>query len=320
VDRRAFLVAAASLPFAASRSRAGALGGTPVALVTADLQSSVIVVELASGRVLRRLRTMAGPRSIESVDGTTAVVAHTTSGALSIVDGASLRVRHVVEGFREPRYTAIAPDGRHAYVSDSGRGDVAVVDIVRGIVLDRLDLDGPARHISLSPSGRQLWVSLGSKAELVAQVEVRERRRLRLVRHVRPPFLAHDVGFAPEGGDVWVTSGDRESIAVFDARTRRVRFRIAADAPPQHVTFIRSRAYVASGDDGTLRVLDAANGRVLRKARVPVGSYNVQQGWGIVMTPSLDRGTLCVVARDGQLMHRVDVARSSHDACFVMSR
>lgn len=289
-------------------------------LVTADLQSSVVAVELASGRVLRRLQTIAGPRSIESVDGVTAVVAHTTAGALSIVDGPSLKVRHEVEGFREPRYTAVATDGRHAYVTDSALGDVAVVDILRGVVLDRLELEGPARHISLSPSERQLWVSLGSKAELVAQVEVRERRRLRLVRHVRPPFLAHDVSFAPSGRDVWVTSGDRESIAVFDARTRRVRLRIRADTPPQHVTFIGARAYVASGDDGTLRVHDVGTGRALRTARVPVGSYNVQQGWGVVMTPSLDRGTLCVLARDGRLVHRANVARSSHDACFVMSR
>jgi len=54
--------------------------------------------------------------------------------------------------------------------------------------------------------------------------------------------------------------------------------------------------------------------------RVPVGSYNVQQGFGLVLTPSLKRGTLCVVAPVGNVEHEVRVARSSHDACFVMSR
>ena len=29
----------------------------------------------------------------------------------------------------------------------------------------------------------------------------------------------------------------------------------------------------------------------LRTTRVPVGSYNVQEGWGVVLTPSLSRGT-----------------------------
>jgi hypothetical protein len=96
--------------------------------------------------------------------------------------------------------------------------------------------------------------------------------------------------------------------------------RIAAGAPPQHVTFIGAHAYVASGDDGTLRVHDLADGRLLRTTRVPVGSYNVQEGFGLVLTPSLSHGTLCVVRRSGALARELRAARSSHDACFVMAR
>jgi len=78
-------------------------------------------------------------------------------------------------------------------------------------------------------------------------------------------------------------------------------------------------AYVTSGDDGTLRVQSLRDGRVLRTTKVPVGSYNVQQGFGLVLTPSLDRGTLCILDRSGRLRHRVQVAPSSHDAAFVMA-
>ena len=135
---------------------------------------------------------------------------------------------------------------------------------------------------------------------------------------MRPPYLAHDVGFAPAApsGSPRATAA---TIGVYDARGE-LRFRIGADAPPQHVTFLGGRAYVASGDDGTLRVHDAASGRLLRTTRVPVGSYNVQQGLGLVLTPSLERGTLCVVRRSGALEHELRVARSSHDACLVTAR
>jgi hypothetical protein len=61
------------------------------------------------------------------------------------------------------------------------------------------------------------------------------------------------------------------------------------------------------------------DGHVLRTTAVPVGSYNVQEAWGWIITPSLERGTLCVLDPRGRLRHRVQVARSSHDACFVMS-
>jgi len=58
---------------------------------------------------------------------------------------------------------------------------------------------------------------------------------------------------------------------------------------------------------------------VLRTTNIPVGSYNVQEAFGSIVTPSLERGTLCVLDRRGRLRRRVQVAPSSHDACFVMS-
>jgi hypothetical protein len=95
--------------------------------------------------------------------------------------------------------------------------------------------------------------------------------------------------------------------------------RIAADAPPQHVTFSADHAYVTSGEDGTLRVHAIRDGRLLRKTEIPVGSYNVQEAFGWIVTPSLDRGTFCVLDRNGRLHRRIQVAPSSHDACWVMT-
>jgi hypothetical protein len=308
VNRRDFLVGAAALALA-PEAHARQLGGTPTALVTADLESHVVAVELATGRVLREIPTRAGPRSIEQV-GNLALVAHTVQGALSVIDGATLRVRHVIGGFREPRYTA-AVDGRHAFVTDSGDGTVALVDVVGAEVIRRLPLGGPARHLSYD--GRRLWVALGTKARRVAVVDA---SRQRLLSRFAPPFLAHDVGLA-RGGHSWVTSGAARELVVY---RRGGTLRLPADAPPQHVTFLDGRVFVTSGDDGTLRVYDGA-GRLLRTTRIPTGSYNVQHAFGgLILMPSLRRGTLCVADARGQVLRTVRVARSSHDACFVMSR
>ena len=285
-------------------------------MVTADLESHVVVVELGTGRVVAEVSTDDGPRSIESVAATCAVIAHTQIGIVSVLDARSLRVRARLRDFREPRYTAADAGGRYAFVSDSGRQDVARVDMLRGEVSERLALGGPARHVSLSPSGRLLWVALGSKAEQVAVVDV-EGRRLRLVARIDPPFLAHDVGFTPGGRTVWVTSGDRGAIAIYTAGGNLIR-RLSADAPPQHVTFLDGAAHVTSGDDGTLRVHSLRDARILRETRIPVGSYNVQRAGGRVLTPSLDRGTLCVLDVRGVIQRRIQVAASSHDACFVL--
>lgn len=321
MDRRAFVRASAALPVAlalAPEALARRLGGTPIALVTADLESRVIAVHARSAHRERVIPTLPGPRSIEAV-GRTAVVAHTAHGALTLIDATRLRVRAVVRGLAEPRYTAAGIEGRYAFVTDSGAGELVVVDVVRARVAARLELGGPARHVSLAADGRLLWAALGTKAGRIVVVDVRDPMRPRLLGRIRPAFLAHDVGFAPGGRRVWVTSGDRREVAIYDAHTARAVIRLAAGAPPQHVTFAGRRAFVTSGDDGTLRVHSAASGRRLEETAIPAGSYNVQEGWGVILTPSLSRGTLSILDTNGRPLRRTRVARSSHDACFVLA-
>lgn len=126
---------------------------------------------------------------------------------------------------------------------------------------------------------------------------------------MKPPFAAHDVGFAPSGR-IWVTAGEEHRISAHGRL-------LEAGAAPQHVTFLRGRAFVTSGNDGTLQVYDEVSARLLHTTRIPAGSYNVQFAAGRVLTPSLNAGTLCVLDASGSLRERVRVASSSHDACLA---
>jgi hypothetical protein len=317
MDRRAFIAGAASL-VVAPRALARVGSGVELALVTADLESRLVAFELANGRVQRYVPTLPKPRSIEAV-GPMAVVAHSEIGALTLVRGSTLAVERVLRGFGEPRYTAAHPDGRHAYVTDAERGQVVALDVLRGRVLAREHVGALARHVTVDPAGRTLWIALGAKAEQIAVVDIRRRSRPRLVRRFRPPFLAHDVGWAPEGKRVWVSSGDRNEVAIYGARSGRLMKRLAADRPPQHFTFRGDRVYVASGESGTLRV-HRTDGHPGGTTAIPADSYNVQQAYGWVVTPGLGRGTLCVLDGRARVVWRRTIARSSHDACIVVAR
>ena len=260
---------------------------------------------MTTGHVYRRIPTAPSPFSIERV-GDLAVVAHTVSGRVTVLD------RHVIEGFGEPRYTAAAHDGRHAFVSDSGHTELVAIDVLRGVVVGRVKLSQWPRHVSLAPNGRTLWVGLGTASNAIAVVDVSDPARPRHTATVKPPFLAHDVGFAPSGR-AWITGGEANTIAVHGGPT------LPADVAPQHVTFLGDRAYVTSGASGTLRVYHEPTARLLATTRIPVGSYNVQFAAGRVLTPSLDEGTLCVLDANGRVLEKVRVAPSSHDACLASS-
>jgi DNA-binding beta-propeller fold protein YncE len=287
VDRRSFVLAAAALP--------AALRAPQLSYVTADLESHVAVVDLARGRVVRRIPTPADPRAIERV-GEHYVVAHTAIGKVGILG------REVLDDFDEPRYTAGSHDGRYAFVTDAGNAQLVTVDVLRARVVARVKLKQWPRHLSLSPDGSMLRVALSSASPELAIVDVRRPLHPRLVRYEQAGLEAHDVGFAPSGR-LWVTSGEA---SVISAHGRP----LTVGRGPQHVTFAHGRAYVTSGDDGTLHVYDERTTRLLSTSRLPVGSYNVQElGGGEVVTPSLNVGTLTVVGGK-----RVRVARSCHDA------
>ena len=319
MDRRQFLAVAAAAPFALSAAPAltRALGGTPLALVTADKESQLVAFDLATWRVHGYVKTLPGPKSIETVgNGTLALVAHTAIGAISLIDVARLRVRDVLHDFVEPRYTAASADGTLAYVTDAGTGELVTVDLARARVVHRLAVGAHARHLSLDPASMTLWTALGFSAREIAVVDVSQPRRPRVVNRVRPSFHAHDVVFLPSARQVWVSSGDEQTLAVYDAAKRRPLFQLAAGPPPQHITFASNAAYVTSDD--AVRVHRLTDGRLLRTLAVAPGSYNISQGWNRVFTPSLERGTLTVIDRHGTRARAENVAQAAHDGCFVV--
>jgi DNA-binding beta-propeller fold protein YncE len=310
VNRSEFLRGVLAVPFAPSLLAGGA-PERPFALVTADLDAQVIAVDLSTARAVARIPTQWGPRSIEAVARGRALIAHTEIGRVSLVDSRSLRVQRVLRGFREPRYTAAR--GRIAYVTDSARGELVAVDTEEGSVVGRASVPGPARHVTITADGVQLWTALGSKAAEIAVLDV---GRLRVARTLRPPFLAHDVVAAPDGEHVWVTSGDSRRIAVYSRLALRPLELLPTGAPPQHVAFIRGLAFVASGNDGTVRA-HQLDGTLVHESEVPVGSYNVTFGAGRAVTPSLARGTVAVLDERGRVRAVRRVARAAHDACVI---
>ena len=99
--RREFLATLAAAPaslLALEAAGARPAGGWALAFVTADLESRIVAVDMATGAIVARIATPPGPRSIETVMPRTAVVACTAGGSVVLVDSFERRVRHVLDG------------------------------------------------------------------------------------------------------------------------------------------------------------------------------------------------------------------------------
>ncbi len=198
-------------------------------------------------------------------------------------------------------------------MSDGKNGEIAIVDLKAGRVRRRLAVGDGARHITIDPAGRTLWVALGSSAQRIAVVQIDGWE----ISEIRPPFLAHDVAFSPSGNHVWVTAGREPRVAVYSA-AGVLRRTLGADRAPQHVSFGPTRAYVASGEEPSVRVHALSDQRLLQTTKVPYGSYNVQRSAGRVLTPSLGTGALTILDPRGRISAQIDVARNAHDVAVAL--
>jgi DNA-binding beta-propeller fold protein YncE len=235
-------------------SNAAQLGGTPVALVTAETQNRLLVVDLSSGRVMDRLRMPADPQNVETTPSNDAgAVVSTRTGVVTLLALPSLRVRKTLTGFVSPHIAAFSPRGGYLYVTDDARGQLVTIGVARGRIVSRIFVGFGAHHMSFRPRHHQLWIALGERAKTIAIVDTSLAGRPRRIGLFSPGGLVHDLAFPAGGRRVWITYDDRSSIAVFDARTRRSLFTRPAGSPPQHVA-IRRYVYVTSGNDGRLRI------------------------------------------------------------------
>jgi DNA-binding beta-propeller fold protein YncE len=304
-------------------SNAAPLGGEPVALVTAESQNQLIAVDLPSGRVLKRLRMPADPENVEP-GARIAVVVSPRAGAVTLVDVQRLRVRKVLRGFGAPHIALHLPfpDWQFVYVTDDSRGQLDVIRLPGGRVVKRIFVGLGAHHMTLSPDHRRLWIALGERARSIAVVDTTRPVAPRLIGHIDPHGLAHDLAFAPDGQTVWVTYDDRSTMAVLSANSGRRLRSLAAGSPPQHVVFGEGNysryAIVTNGNSGTFRIFASRKRRLLRTFRTPIGSFNVDLGGSFILTSSLSRGTLSEFDFQGRRVLMRKLAPATRDVALVV--
>jgi YVTN family beta-propeller protein len=286
-----------------------------VALVTAETSNEVFAVSLGphGGRVLRTVR-LDDPLMVAAPPHGPAVVVN-PSGDVTLLAWHTLRPIKVFHSFRTPKVAAVAPDGRLAYVTDEGSGDLSVIDLARRTIVGRVYVGLAAHHLGISPDGRWVWVALGETARTIVRVDSSNPRKPRVIGHVHPRFGAHDVSFAPDGRTVWVTSPSTSSVSGYSFGGRLL-WTAGAGKPPGHVAFSGGRALVPSGYSAAVSAFTwRSPSRAPQVAAAPYGSFNLAVYGGFVVTTSLFTGQVSEY-RAGDL-HRLWTTKVAPAARYV---
>jgi DNA-binding beta-propeller fold protein YncE len=263
--------------------------GAPAAVITAETEHAVLEVSPTTGRVLRRAPVTGDPTTLAAAPTGPVVVCSPAAGTVTVLSWPELRPVAVLHRFHTPEIAAVTPDGERALVSDAA-GTVSTIRLSTDHIVDRVWVGRGAHHMSISPNQRAAWVALGETASTIVRLDITNPEHLRVAGHVHPRTAAHDLAFSPSGKTVWVTSSNAPYVTIYNAATGRPAATVPAGAAPQHVVFSQTtpaRAYIASGYGRSLEMVDVASGRILHRASLPYGSFNLSTFGSIVATTSL---------------------------------
>jgi len=308
---------AGSVTATAHRAARGGLA----AVVTAETEHAVLEVSPVTGRVLRRVAVTGDPTTLAAAPTGPVVACSPAAGTVTLLSWPGLRPVAALHRFRTPEIAAIAPDGEWALVSDAA-GTVSAIRLSSHRIADRVWVGRGAHHMAISPDGRVAWVALGETAHTIVRLDITDPKHLRVAGRVHPRTASHDLAFSPSGKTVWVTSSDAPYVTVYTAATGRPVASVPAGTAPQHVAFSQAtpaRAYVASGYGRSLEMVDIASGRILHRATLPYGSFNLSTAGSIVATTSLLDGKVAIL-QAGNLRPRLSVTVAPEAREIVLLR
>jgi DNA-binding beta-propeller fold protein YncE len=287
----------------------------PQALVTAETENRLLVVDLRSGRITGQTAMPADPENV--VAEGVAVVVSANAGAVTLLDPHSLRILDVLHGFGSPHIPAISPDGQYVYITDDARGTLTVIKLFNRSVVSKIFVGAGAHHLSFRPDERQLWIALSESARTIVILDTSNPARPRMIGRFDPGYAAHDLSFTPDGRRVWITSASGSNVDVFSSRDHRLLFRVPVGPPPQHVAFDGRYAYLTSGYGSVIEKVALVTGQVLKRKNAPYGSFELDAADGYVATSSLLRGTLAIYNRQLKLLRELHLAPATRNVSIT---
>ncbi len=125
---------------------------SPQALVTDETENQLLIVDLPSGRIARRVTLPPDPEDLAADPSRgVVVVVSSAAGEVTVLDRQTLRPIRAFAGFGAPHIAAISADGRRAYVTDDSRGALTVIGLDDVRVISTIAVGPGAHHLTYGP-------------------------------------------------------------------------------------------------------------------------------------------------------------------------
>lgn len=219
------------------------------AVVTAESNQALLVVDVARGRVRTDIRTEQVTSHMVAVtpDGGRAFVANIGSGSVTAVDLSGGGVLAQIATGEGAEGIDVTPDGREVWVANRAEDTVSVIDAETLAVVASVPCGEFPFRVRITPDGRHAMVSNGRSADL-AVIDVAGRSEIARIRfdagdgpaQALPPggqprsgSVPAGVAVSPDGARAWVAHSNTGSVSVLDLATWQTTGRLTAGRKPR---------------------------------------------------------------------------------------
>ena len=207
----------------------------------------------------------------------------------SLYDVASRELIASFEVGADPRAACFAPDGRSAYVANTGDGTISVLDLDSLRVSRSVETGAGAHHLAIDPSGRWLYVAcLGEQIESGRSgggVWIHSLPGLDLLARVEAGLHPSRVTPNPSGdllvvSEMWRESGEAARVRLFKVGSGekpelKLWREVDAGKNPLSGGMSRDGRYFAAPDfaAGRVTMIDLKQGRAVAWINLPVNAH-----------------------------------------------
>lgn len=289
------------------QEKAASIAATgPLLYVTDEDKGDVVVIDVASAKVTKRIAVGKRPRGVKlAPDGKTLYVALSGSpraapgvdesklpppdrnaDGIGVVDLAAQKLVRTLESGPDPESFDLSPDGKTLFVSNEDAATLTAIEISNGGIHGRAHVGTEPEGVTMRPDGKVVFVA----CEAANEVDVVDTTTLAVVAKVPTGPRPRTIAFTRDGATAFVTSEMGPSVTVIDAQAfaRREEIVISLDSPmpsgprPMGATFSRDekQLFVTTGRGASVAIIDVATRKQVRSID-GVGD----RAWGIVVSP-----------------------------------
>jgi YVTN family beta-propeller protein len=198
---------------------------------------------------------------------------------IGIVDAVQKKFLRKIPAGSDPEQFCLSIDGRQLYIANEDVATASVLDIASGKVEHIIRVTREPEGVGVDPNGKFFYVG----CETAGDIFVVDTKTFSVIQRIKVNPRPRGIDFTPDGTRAFASSESAEQVNFIDAVNHKLIKAVNMPKGARPMTVKTGpggkKVYASTGRGGTVAVLDADSGEILKMIKVGA------RPWGLAISP-----------------------------------